>query len=55
MLAATPGIVPGAAPAVLALDAPLTTPGTPRWTVLAGTTPLPRGAPIYLRTRTLRL
>jgi len=55
MLAATPGIVPGAAPAVLALDAPLTTPGTPRWTVVAGTAPVARGAPIFLLTRTLRL
>lgn len=55
ILGAGHDVVPEAPVGVLVLDQPLATPGTPRWTVVAGTSPLPRGAPIFLLTRTLRL
>jgi hypothetical protein len=55
IVAAAQGVAPAAEAAVLVLDLPAATLGTPRWTIIAGTTPLPRGAPIFLLTRTLRL
>jgi hypothetical protein len=54
ILATAQDVGPGPG-AVLALDRPPATLGTPQWTVIAGAGPLPRGAPIFLLTRTLRL
>jgi hypothetical protein len=54
ILGSAQDVGPGVA-AILVLDRSPATLGIPAWTVVTSSTPLPRGAPIFLLTRTLRL